>query len=87
MISLRGVRPQVDRKLGLDPQDVSPFHCPIIGKLIPLQKPINQEPPFVLRVGVLQEIPGLSGGRQRAEYIQISAADKDRIRAEDGLDL
>ena len=42
MIGLYRIRPQVDGKLGFHPQQVAPFHCPVIGKFIAFQQPVDQ---------------------------------------------
>ena len=86
VIGLGRVGPEIDGELRLDPQDVAPFHRPVIGELVPLQQTVDQEPAFVLRVRVLDELPGLFRGGQRADHIQIGAPDKHRVGAEGGLD-
>ena len=47
MIRLRGVRPEIDGKLGLDAQQIAPFHRQIIGIFVARQQPVNQRAPFV----------------------------------------
>ena len=50
VISLRGVGPEIDGELRLDAQNVTPFHRPVIGELVPLQQAVNQDAALVLRV-------------------------------------
>ena len=83
MIRLRRVRPQIDGKLGLDPQQVAPLHGPVIRKLLPLQQPVDQGPAF-LRVRVLQELSRLLRGGQRPDDVQINASDEHSIGADIG---
>ena len=84
VIRLRGVGPEVDGKLRLDPQHVAPLHRPVIGKLVPLRAGGRSGPPLVLRVRVLEERPCFLRGGQRADQVQIDAADEHGVGAEDG---
>ena len=86
MIGLRRVGPEIDGELRLDAQDVAPFHRPIIGKFVPLQQPIDQQPALVLCVRILDELARLFRGGKRADHIQIGAADEHRVGAKDRLD-
>ncbi len=87
VIGLGRIGPEIDGELRLDPQDVAPFHRPVVRELIPLQQTIDQRRALVLRVRILDELPGLLRRGQRADHVQIGAADKHRVGAEDGLDV
>ena len=86
VIGLGRVGPKVDGKLGLDPQDVAPFHGPVVGELVALQQAIDQQPALVLRIRILDEIAGLLRGGQRADHVEIGAANEDRVGTKRGLD-
>ena len=51
-IGLHTVRPEVYRKLGLDAQEIAPFHCPVVGKLLPLHQVVDEITAFVGIVAV-----------------------------------
>ncbi len=83
VIRLHRIGPQIDGELRLDPQQVAPLHRPVIRKLLALQQTINQGAAFV-RVLVQHERSRLLRGGQRANHVQIGAADKHGIRADIG---
>ena len=42
VIGLRGIRPELDRKLRLHAQEIAPLHGPVLGELRTLQQDFNQ---------------------------------------------
>ena len=82
VISLGCVRPEVDGELRLDPQDVAPFHGPVIGELLPLQQPVDQGGTLVPGIAIVDELARLLGGGERADQVKVGAADEHGIRAE-----
>ena len=83
VVCLRGIGPQLDRKLRLHPQKITPFHGPVIGELIPLQQLIN-EPGAAIRIRRIQKCTCLLLGGWRADHAEIGAAQKDGVGAEIG---
>ncbi len=81
VIGLHRIGPQIDGELRLDPQQIAPLHRPVIGELVALQQAIDQ----VLRLfGSWSARNALAscGGGQRADHVQIDAANKHGIRAD-----
>src|SRR5262245_6087252 len=79
VIQLRRIRPEVDRKLRLHAQQVAPFVRPVISKLTALQQSVNEHGALV-RTGVEYELTCVRSRGQRADGVQISTANKDRVR-------
>ena len=80
VIGLRRIRPEVNGELGLDPQEIAPFHGPVVCKLVPLQQSIDQAATLV---GVLvpQKLFRLLRGRQGTDDVQIDPANKHPVGA------
>ena len=85
VIGLRRVRPEIDRKLRLDAQQIAPLHGPIHRELIALEQRLDQSTAFV-RFRVLDEGARLSRRRQRADDIEEGAAHKHRVWTEHRFD-
>ena len=64
MVGLRRVRPQVHGEFGLDPQDVAPFHRPIVREFIAREKRVDQRRPFV----------GTAVGQERIHFAWLGQA-------------
>ena len=78
VIGLGRVGPKIDGELGLDPQQIAPFHGPVVGQLVALEQTVDQCPPLVGSF-VEQEFLGLGRGRQRADHVEIYAAHENGI--------
>ena len=83
MIGLRRVGPEVDGELGLDPQQIAPFHGPVVGELVALQQPIDQLAALVGAV-VLEELRGLLRRGQGADHVQVRPPQEHLVGAELG---
>ena len=83
VVGLRGVGPEVHGKLGLDAEQVAPFHGPVIGEFIALEQPVDEQLALV-GIAILEKIPRLERRRERADHIQIHAPDKYGIGADFG---
>ncbi len=86
VIRLRGVGPEIDRELGLDPEDVAPLHGPVVGVLVAFQQTVDQRGAFAFGVRVVEELADLLRGGKRAEHVQVHAAHEHRVGAEHRLD-
>ena len=78
MISLRGVGPEVDGILRFHPQQIAPFHGPVIGKFIAGQELIDQRIPFGWS-GILDEFPGFRRSWEPTNHIEKRPPDEDRV--------
>jgi hypothetical protein len=78
MVTLNGIRPEVDGEFSFDSKQVTPFHGPIVGKFLPLEQTIYQPSSFI-RIAIQQEFPGFLGGWQSADDVKEDATDKDRV--------
>ncbi len=86
VISLGSLRPQVDRKLALDAEDVAPLHRPIVGELLSLQEAVDEDGSLV-GIGAAKEVFDLLGDWYGADDIETGPADEDGVAAEAaGLD-
>ncbi len=81
VIRLRRLRPEIDRVFRLDPQQVAPLQRPEVGELLALQQPVDQLAPL-LRIGVGQKGAGLVRRGQRADHVQVDAAQEILRRAQ-----
>ena len=79
-VRLRRVGPEIDRELGLDAQQIAPFHRPVIGKFVALQQAVDEGGALAGRL-VLQERSGLLSSGQRADRVEVDAAQEHRVGA------
>ena len=82
VIGLHGVGPQVDGKLGLDPQQVAPLHGPVVGEFPPRKQPVDQQAPLV-RIASWRNC-WASGRGQGPDDVQVHPAEKYSIGTEVG---
>src|SRR6266496_215083 len=83
MVGLGGVGPEVDREFGLNTKEVAPFHGPVGGELVALEEAVNKGGALV-GIGVFEELRGLLGGGERADGVEVDAAEEDGVGAEAG---
>jgi hypothetical protein len=83
IVSLGGVGPQVDRELGLDSQEITPLHSPVVGEFVAGEELVDEEGALV---GVLavEKFNGLGGGREGAGDIYIQASEENGVGGEVG---
>jgi hypothetical protein len=65
------------------PEQVGPLERPELGEFRPLQQGVDQSFALVRR-SIVEERPGLVGGRENPDGIEVRAAEKDVIGREPG---
>src|ERR1035441_6859552 len=83
VIGLGGVGPEVDGELGLDAQQVTPLHGPIVGELGAVQKAVD-EGGALGGGGVGEKVGSFLGGGQGADDVEEGAAEEDGVGREVG---
>lgn len=78
VVSLCGVRPEVDGELGLYPEEVGPFVGPVAGELFALEQGVN-EGRALGRARIGEKVASFLGGGEGADGIEEGAAEKDSV--------
>ena len=81
VVGLDRVGPQVDRELRLDPQQVAPLQRPVVGELLALEQRVDQRGRACRGRGPARNRRDLRGLGQRADDVEVDAAEEDRVGA------
>ncbi len=80
MVDLDAVRPELDRELRLDAEEVAPLERPVVDVLVALEEGVDQPGALVL-LSVVEEAVDLRRIGEHTEDVDVDPPEEDLVRA------